>query len=48
MNLSTQQKQTDRHGEQAYGCQEERDREREMDWKFGISRCKLQTTGPTV
>ena len=36
MNLSTKQKQSHRHRGQTCGCQEE-----EMDWLFGVSRCKL-------
>ena len=40
MNLSTKQKQTQRHGEQTCGCQKGRG-EHAMDWKFGVSRFKL-------
>ena len=39
MNLSTEQKQTHRHGEQTYGCQEE---ESGMDWEFEVSRMDKQ------
>ena len=38
MNFSTKQKQTHRHREQTYGCQE---RWWGKNWEFGISRCKL-------
>ena len=38
MNLSTEQKQTHRHGEQTCGCQR---RGSGMDGEFGISKCKL-------
>ena len=38
MNLSTEQKQTHRHGEQTCGCQGGGSG---MDWSFGVSRCKL-------
>ena len=37
MKLSTKQKQTHRHREQIWGCQE-RGR---MEWEFGVRRCKL-------
>ena len=40
MNLSTEQKQTHGHGEQACGCQGVGGGS-QMDWDFGISRCKL-------
>ena len=40
MNLSTEQKQTQRHGEQTWGCQGE-GTGREMDREFGVSRCKF-------
>ena len=40
MNLSAKQKQTHRHGEQTCGCQEAGGRNG-IEWKFGISRCKL-------
>ena len=40
MSLSMKQKQTYRYIEQICGCQGERWWE-EMDWEFGISRCKL-------
>lgn len=36
MNLPTEHKQTQRHGEYICGCQGEG--ESEMDWEFGISR----------
>ena len=53
MNISMKQKQTHRHREQTCGCQERTDlwlprgrRDRgEMDWEFGISRCKLLYIG---
>ena len=38
MNISTEQKQTHRHGEQICGCQAGGSG---MDWEFGVSRCKL-------
>ena len=41
MNLSTEKKQTHRHGEQICGCQEGGGGNG-MDWEFGVSRCKLQ------
>ena len=44
MNFSTKQKQTHRHREQTCGCQAGEDGG-EMDWEFGISRCKLLYTG---
>ena len=40
MNLHTEKKQTHRHGEQIGGWQRGRG-ESGMDWKFGVSRCKL-------
>ena len=40
MNLSTEQKQTHKHGEQTYGCQGRRGRSG-MDWEFAVNRCKL-------
>uniref|UniRef100_A0A8D0R4F5 Uncharacterized protein n=1 Tax=Sus scrofa TaxID=9823 RepID=A0A8D0R4F5_PIG len=40
MNLSTEQKQTHRHGEQTCCCQG-RGRESGMAWEFEVSRCKL-------
>ena len=40
MNLSTKQKQTHKHREQTYGCQEGGGGSG-MDWAFGVSRCKL-------
>ena len=39
VNLSMKQKQTHRHREQACGCQGVGG-EGEMDWEFGVSRCK--------
>ena len=36
MNLSTEQKQTHRHGEQTCACQEG-GRGSEMDWEIGVS-----------
>ena len=38
MNLSAEQKQTHRHGQQTCGCQGGRGG---MDWEFGVNRCKL-------
>ena len=40
MNLSRKQKQTHRHREQTCGCQRVGGGGG-IDWKFGISRCKL-------
>ena len=40
MNLSTKQNQTHAQREQICDCQGEGSRGR-MDWKFGVSRCKL-------
>ena len=40
MNLSTEQKQTHRHGEQACGCQGGTGGSG-MDWEFAVSRYKL-------
>ena len=40
MNLSTEQKQTHRHGEETYDCQGGGGRSG-MDWKFGVGRCNL-------
>ena len=40
INLSTEQKQTHRHGEQTCGCQG-RWGASGMDWDLGVSRCKL-------
>ena len=40
MNLSTEQKQTHRHGEQTCGCQGGEGGS-VMDWEFGVSRCKI-------
>ena len=39
-NLSTEEKQTHRHGEQTCGCQGGGGRSG-MGWEFGVSRCKL-------
>ena len=42
MNLSTEKKQTQGHGEQTYGCQGGGGGwGKGMDWEFGINRCKL-------
>ena len=41
MNLSTEQKQTNRCGEQMCGCQGGGGGGRGMDWEFGVSRSKL-------
>ena len=38
MNLSTEQKQTQRHREKTSGC---KGGGSGMDWEFGVSRCKL-------
>ena len=43
-NPSTEQKQTDRCGEQTGGCQGGGG-ESGMDWEFGVSRCKLLCLG---
>ena len=40
MNLSTEQKQIHRHGEQTYGYQRGGGGSG-VDWEFGVSRCKL-------
>ena len=40
MNLSVEQKQTHRHGEQTCGSQGGGGRSG-MDWQFGVGRCKL-------
>ena len=41
-NLSTEKKQIHGHGEQICGCQMGVGvGESEMDWEFGVSRCKL-------
>ena len=40
MNLSMRQKQNQGHREQTGGCQGE-GAERQMEWKVGVSRCKL-------
>ena len=40
VNLSTEQKQTHRNGEQTCGCQRGEGGS-EMDGEFGVSRCKL-------
>ena len=39
-NLSTEQKQTHRHGQQTYGCHVG-GVVTGMDWEFRVSRCKL-------
>ena len=44
MNLSTKEKQTQRHREQTCGCQGGR-AEGGMDWEFGVSRCKILYIG---
>ena len=44
MILSTEQKQTHGHREQAGGCQGGGG-EGGMDWEFGVSRCKLLYIG---
>ena len=42
INLSTEQKQTYRCGQQTCGCQEGGGRGGSgMDWKFPVNRCKL-------
>ena len=40
MNLSKENKQTHRHGEQTYGCQGW-GKESGIVWEFGVSGCKL-------
>ena len=40
VNLSIEQKETHRHGEQTCGCQG--GSESVMDWEFVASRCKLK------
>ena len=40
MNLSAEQKQSHRHGEQDCACQGEVEG-RVMDWELGVNRCKL-------
>ena len=40
MNVSTEQKQSHRCGEQTCGCQVGEEGSG-MDWKFGVGRCKL-------
>ena len=40
MNLSTEQKQPHRHMERTGGCQRGGE-VRRMEWKFGVSRCRL-------
>ena len=53
MNLSMKQKQNQGHREETSGCQGGGGG-RGMDWKFGISRCKLvyikciKQQGPTL
>ena len=44
MSLSRNQKQTQRHREQAWGCGGGAGG-RGMDWEFGVSRCKPLYTG---
>ena len=41
MNLSTEQKQTHRHGEQTCGCPLGRKERSGLDEEFGVGRCKL-------
>ena len=41
MNLSTEQKQTHRHGEQTCGCQEGGGQGSMMDEEFGVGRCTI-------
>ena len=41
MNLSTKQKLTHRHREQICGCWGWVGGGSEMNWEFGVSRCKL-------
>ena len=43
VNLSTEQKQLHRHGEQTCGCQGGEEGSR-MDWEFGVNRQKLLHT----
>ena len=40
MNLSIEQKETHRHGEQTHGCQGGGGG-RGMNWEFGVNKCKL-------
>ena len=44
MNLSIEQKQTHRCGQQTCSCQE-RGEGKWMDWEFGVNRCKLLYLG---
>ena len=44
MNLTMKQRQTHRREKQTHSCQRRRGRE-EMDWEFGVSRCKLLHIG---
>ena len=41
MNLSTKQKQNHGHREQTCGCQRGAGAGREIEWEFGVSKCKL-------
>ena len=41
MNLSMKQKQTHWHRGETCGCQRGEERERGVDWEFGVGRCKL-------
>ena len=46
MNLSTEQEQAHRHGEQTCGWQMGGERMGSvMDWEFGVSRCQLLHLG---
>ena len=40
MNLATEKKETQGHGEQTYGCQGKGEGS-EKDWECEVSRCKL-------
>ena len=40
-NLSTKQKQTQRHREENCGCQGQEGEGSKMTWGFGVGRCKL-------
>ena len=44
MTLTMKEKQTHRCRKQTYSCQRTGGRE-EMDWEFGVSRCKLSHIG---